>query len=77
MKIAAETVERIAGAVPIEGAASSLDIWKSSNGISHQTVKNGLKALVDAGRLMRTSERFNTPAALGSRTRYVYQRVRQ
>lgn len=76
MKVATETIERIASMVPTSNEATSLDIWRASAGISHQTVKNGLKALVDCGRILRTEQRFNPGGkALGTRVHFVYRRV--
>lgn len=76
MKVATETIERIARVVPFSNDATSLDVWRASGGISHQTVKNGLKALVESGRIIRREEQFKPGGkALGSRVHYVYRRV--
>lgn len=74
MKIANATVDVIETFVSPIVPATSLDIWKASGGISHQTVRNALKELVDKGRLQRTQETFNS-GLFGDRKRYLYRRV--
>lgn len=75
-KFTPEAINRIEAAVPLDCDATALDVWKASGGLSHQHVKNGLKLLVERGRLLRTQEEFKPHAKSRVLTRYRYQRVR-
>lgn len=68
-----ETIEAIERAVPVGDTASALEVWKVSGGVSHQTVKNALKELVERGRVLRLHEEYK----LGNSTRHraCYRRV--
>lgn len=77
MTFTTETIARIESAVPRKGSATAIDVWKASGGLSHQHVKNGLKLLVERGRLLRTQEVYKPAPGSCTRTRYRYQRVGQ
>lgn len=75
MKFTPETMARIEASVPIEGSATAIDVWKSTGGLSHQHVKNGLKALYEAGKVVRRQEQFKANSKSRTRSRFLYQRV--
>lgn len=75
MKFTPETIARIEASVPLHGDATALDVWKASGGLSHQHVKNGLKVLVESGKLLRSQERFKSDPKSCSRVRYLYRRA--
>ena len=72
-----ETLAQIESAVPTSVPLCAVDIWRQAGGLSHCHVKNGLKKLVDAGRVLRTEETFRNAATMrNSQKRFLYVRVK-
>lgn len=76
MKFTPETIARIEACVPLERDATAIDIWRATRGLSHQHVRNGLKVLYEAGKIIRRQEQFKSDPKSRTRSRFIYQRVR-